>query len=512
MPQAGLRDLQHPLFLDPANPRGTFSNARTVMPDSSPISRFTRSILALVLLLGSGAIASAQQIQVLWVNPGNVERVINNGDDTPSGGDGTNFGQVAAGAPPVDREFIIRNTSSVPLQLRAFQRLGNNPGNFTVIAPPDLLIPGNQQTAMTLRFIPPAVGGLRTATIRIVSTSSRDNDFLFGVSGELVLPAPNIEIFGNGIAIADGSSIPKVENLTDFETLDLQAPPRQHTFTIRNTGEVTLRISSVDVVGFNGDQYVVTSAPATFIPPSSETTFDISFNPTREGIHRATVNVNSNDPTPTETSYSFAVRGSGQAFFPSLVLSGNGMEILPGDDTPSPGDYTTFPNTDVESVSTRSFTLRNAGEGPLEIADLAIRGTHATEFTAARLSDAPIPAGGQDILHISFRPRVRGSRFATLRIISNDPDSPIFDVDLEGAGGRFRLLGIEIMDRDTLIEFDSNPARGSYIYDIFHSTDMEDWLKVGSLLSNPGETRLFRHRNSTSSRKGFYYIEERRLE
>jgi len=477
-----------------------------------PTPRFPWQLLHLVLLLGSGGLANAQQIQVLWVNPGNVERIINNGDDTPSGGDGTHFGQVAAGAPPVDREFIIRNTRAAPLQLRAFQRLGNHPGNFTVINPPALLIPGNQQTTMTVRFIPPATGGLRTATIRILSTSSQDTDFLFDVAGELILPAPNIEIVGNDLVITDGSVLPGVENLTDFETLNLGDPPRLHRFTIRNTGAITLRISSVGITGLNSDQYEVASNPATFIAAGAESSFEIAFNPTRKGVHRATVNVNSNDPTPTETTYSFVVRGTGQAFLPTLVLSGNGMEILAGDDTPSPSDHTRFTNTDVQSTSARNFVLRNPGEGPLEITSVQLLGAHASEFTATQLPGPSLPPGGEGSLRINFQPRAQGARFATLRIISNDPDSPVFDVALEGSGGRFKLLGIDLDGKDTLIGFNSNPAPGTYIYDIFHSTNMENWLKVGSLLSNPGETRQFRHRNSTAAHRGFWRIEERRLD
>ena len=478
-------------------------------PRSNP--RLPCRLLQVALLLLSAELASGQQIQVLWVNPGNVERTINNGDDTPSGGDGTHFGQLAPGAPPVDREFIIRNTSAVPLQLRAFQRLGDHPGNFTVIDPPAPLIPGNQQTTMTLRFLPPVTGGLRSATIRILSNSVQDEEFLFEVAGELLLPAPNIEIYGNGVAIVDGSSLPELANHTEFETLGLGDPPQLHRFTIRNTGELTLRISSVDVVGLNSDQYEVASGPDTFIASGTESTFKIAFNPNREGTHRATVNVNSNDPTPTETTYSFVIRGIGQALLPDIVLTGNGREIPPGDDTPSPDDHTRFPATDVQSTSARTFVLRNTGDGPLEITDILLLGNHASDFRPALLPSSPIPAGGEDVLRIDFQPGAQGDRFATMRIVSNDPDTPLFEIDLEGAGGRLKLLDIGFEGADTLIEFNSNPAPGTYIYDIFHSTDMENWVKVGSLLSNPGETRQFRHRNSTTTRRGFWFIEEHRL-
>ena len=466
-------------------------------------SRLSWSLLAIVLTLSLGGPVNAQLIQIR----GN-DRVISNGDTTPSGGDHTNFGQVLAGSGPVDREFIIRNLSSAPLQIRFFQRTGQHPGNFTVIDPPDLTIPGNGDSSMTIRFLPSAAGGLRTATIRIVSTSFVDGDFRFDVAGELVLPSPNIVISGNGVEIPDGFFSPIVDNNTDFETLGLDDNPLTRTFTISNTGEQDLRISSVDVVGINSDQFSISRNPDTFIGPDSESTFDVTFDPTREGAHRVTVHINSNDPTPTERIYSFSLRGTGQSLSPRIVLSGNGIDITPGDETPGPEDHTRFPDTDLLSASTRTFTVRNSGNGPLLIDTVELLGPHAAGFTPA----TPLEPEGVSSLQVTFRPTVQGPWIATLRITSNDPAQPVYEVDLEGIGGRFKLLGIEQDDDDALISFSTNSSAGTYIYRIFHSTDMEEWEPVGSILSNGRETLQFRHRNSTGSAKAFWYVEELRFE
>lgn len=474
---------------------------------SRSTSRLSWSLLAIVLTLSLGGPVNAQLIQIR----GN-DRVISNGDTTPSGGDHTNFGQVLAGSGPIDREFTIRNLSSAPLQIRFFQRTGQHPGNFTVIDPPDLTIPGNGDSSMTIRFLPSAAGGLRTATIRIVSTSFVDGDFRFDVAGELVLPSPNIVISGNGVEIPDGFFSPIVDNNTDFETLGLDDNPLTRTFTISNTGEQDLRISSVDVVGINSDQFSISRNPDTFIGPDSESTFDVTFDPTREGAHRVTVHINSNDPTPTERIYSFSLRGTGQSLSPRLVLSGNGIDITPGDETPGPEDHTRFPDTDLLSASTRTFTVRNSGNDPLLIDTVELLGPHAAGFTVAQTPATPLEPEGVSSLQITFRPTVQGPRITTLRITSNDPAQPVYEVDLEGIGGRFKLLGIEQDDDDALINFSTNSTAGTYIYRIFHSTDMEEWESVGSILSNGRETLQFRHRNSTGSAKAFWYVEELRFE
>lgn len=471
----------------------------------TPRSTFPLSwnLLALVLSLLLGGPLNAQLIQIR----GN-DRIIRNGDTTPSGGDHTNFGQVLAGSGPVDREFIIRNLGRAPLQIRFFQRTGQHPANFTVIDPPDLVIPGNGDSSMTIRFLPPAAGGLRTATIRIVSTSSVDSDFRFDVAGELVLPAPNIVISGNEVEIPDGASLPVVENNTDFGALSLNDNPLTRTFTIRNTGEQNLRVSSVDVVGINSDQFSVSRNPDIFIAPDNESSFDITFNPTREGTHRITVQVNSNDPTPTERTYSFAVHGTGRSFQPRLILSGNGIDIAPGDETPGPEDHTRFSGTDLLFVSIHTFTMRNSGDGPLLIDTVELLGPHATEFSVSEAPATSLDPEGASNLQITFRPTLQGSRFATLRIASNDPAQPLYDVALEGIGGRFKLLGIERDEDDTLINFSTSSSPGSYIYRILYSTDMENWVPVGSIFSSGRETLQFRHRNSRGAIKAFWHIEE----
>ena len=469
-------------------------------------SQFLRGLLMTPLLL---LIISPVQAQLIQVE-GNG-RVISNGDTTPTARDHTDFGQILAGSGPVDREFTIRNLSRVPLQILFFQRIGTNPANFTIIDPPEPTIPGNSDASMTIRFLPPPAGGLRTATIRIVSTSSIDNDFQFDVAGELVLPSPNIVILGNEIEIPDGFSAPTVENNTDFGTLGIDDPPITRSFTIRNTGEEILRISSIDVTGVNNDQFSITRSPNTFIPPGAESRMDVSFNPTREGSHRVSILVNSNDPTPTERTYSFTLRGEGQSLRPRLILSGNGMEISPGDETPSPEDHTLFPDTDLQSTSTRSFTLSNPGDAPLTIGNVEFVGAHADEFSVSRAPRSRIEPAGEYLLQVNFRPLSRGARSATLRITSNDPSRNVYEVALEGTGGQFKLLGIERDGSDALINFSTSSSLGSYIYRILHSTDMQNWEPVGSIFSSGRETLQFRHRNSTGEAKAFWHVEEVRF-
>ncbi|HBM76470.1 MAG TPA: hypothetical protein DD438_00055 [Verrucomicrobiales bacterium] len=458
-------------------------------------------LVALALLMITPA--AGQLIQI----SGNGQ-TISNGDTTPSSRDHTNFGPVLAGSGPVDRNFLIRNLSQVPLQILFFQRTGTHPGNFTITAPPEPVIPGNGEASITVRFIPPAAGGLRSATIRLVTTSSIDGDFQFDIAGELILPAPNIIVLGNDVVIPDGAFSPLETNNTDFGTLTLEDPPRTHTFSLQNDGDQTLRIGGLSVTGINSDQFAISREPATFVPPGSETSFDIRFNPDREGAHRVTILINSNDPSPTERTYSFTLRGTGVSQYPGIALTGNGLKIRPGKDSPRPENYTQFPEADLQAISTRVFMIENTGDATLTISGIQILGPHGAEFTTSDTPPVQIDPAGIFPLQIHFRPTEQGVRIADLQITSNDPSTPVFEVSLEGLGGRFKLLGVERTAEDTIITFTTRATPGTYIYRILYSSDLETWDSVGSIFSGGMETLQFRHRGSSDPPKGFWRVEE----
>ena len=95
--------------------------------------------------------------------------------------------------------------------------------------------------------------------------------------------------------------------------------------------------------------------------------------------------------------------------------------------------------------------------------------------------------------------------------MSNDPSTRAFEISLEGLGGRFKLLGVEKVEDDTVITFSTRTAPGAYIYRILYSSDLESWDQIGSIFSGGMEILQFRHRNSRSPRKGFWKVEESRL-
>jgi uncharacterized delta-60 repeat protein len=86
-------------------------------------------------------------------------------------------------------------------------------------------------------------------------------------------------------------------------------------------------------------------------------------------------------------------------------------------------------------VLSRTFTVRNTGNAPLENLSASVIGSDAAFFT---LSALPTTLAGSwfgfTTLTITYSPLAEGIHTTTLRILSNDPDSPTFDIPLTAQG------------------------------------------------------------------------------
>ncbi len=116
---------------------------------------------------------------------------------------------------------------------------------------------------------------------------------------------PEIDVQGNGISIADGDTTPTVDDGTDFSDIQLGGGPISHNFTILNSGNSDLNITS-DISISNTNIFSIGAAGANLISgPSGSTQFTINCNPTTLGLYTATVSIPNNDSD--ENPYQFEV-------------------------------------------------------------------------------------------------------------------------------------------------------------------------------------------------------------
>lgn len=126
------------------------------------------------------------------------------------------------------------------------------------------------------------------------------------------IPAPEIDIRGNGTSIASGDSSPSATDVTDFGSASVSTGSVAQTYTIHNTGTANLTIGAISFSGAAAADFSVTSAPTTPVNgPSGFTSFNVTFDPSATGARNAVISIVNNDSN--ENPYTFSLTGTGLA-------------------------------------------------------------------------------------------------------------------------------------------------------------------------------------------------------
>jgi hypothetical protein len=148
------------------------------------------------------------------------------------------------------------------------------------------------------------------------------------INGNLSAATPEINIQGNAVSIVSGDTTPDIADHTDFGTVSTASGTILRTFTIQNTGTAALSLTGaspyVTISGPNAADYSVTAIPSNTIGASGNTTFQIRFDPSADGLRTATVSIANNDSN--ENPYTLAIQGTGisvPVITSSLTASGN---------------------------------------------------------------------------------------------------------------------------------------------------------------------------------------------
>jgi hypothetical protein len=80
------------------------------------------------------------------------------------------------------------------------------------------------------------------------------------------------------------------------------------------------------------------------------------------------------------------------------------------------------------------FEIQKVGNLKLTGLKAVIEGRNSADFTVKNLSRSSLAPGRSALLEISFAPKNKGRRVASLHIMSNDADEDPFDIQLSGTG------------------------------------------------------------------------------
>jgi hypothetical protein len=224
-------------------------------------------------------------------------------------------------------------------------------------------------------------------------------------SGEIVINSDATSGESSVVVSGEGKPAPRISlsgNLT-FGELSLNTSNSKE-FTISNTGTASLNVTSIDVP----DGYSIDWNSGS-IAAGADQTVSVTFTPIENKSYDGTLTVNSNAaPVGNELSIS----GSGVETVSAIELSGD----------------INFGNVEVNTSASHSMSIKNTGDGALEVTSIEIPPGFATNW-----SSGSIAAGASKDVTISFNPQ-EDKDYSGKIIIHSNASSGNNEINISGSG------------------------------------------------------------------------------
>ena len=352
-----------------------------------------------------------------------------------------------------------------PLQNVVVSLSGIHAADFQVTQSPSSTIAGRTSQTLTITHVG-ATYGQRTATVTIQSNALNVNPVTVNLSANVY--APQREIL---VQEPVGVSRSNYGGVT-FPVRIAGMASALKTFTVRNTGDLPLNLSSVTLVGADTADFVLdTSSMISAVPAASSTAVRVTFTPQTPGMKEVTLRILSDDLD--EATHDLLLRGeAATTTAPEFDLFGNGVEIFDGDISPSLADHTDFGGAAVNGSAIRTFTIHNVGMGPLNLtgpAGALVQLTGSTEYSVISQPSTVVPPLGSTTFQVRYRPTNTGTDIATVRIASDDAVENPYDFRITG-----RSLAPGEVDPSLVVTFSSSAT----IYGIVVQPDKKIILYV----------------------------------
>ena len=169
---------------------------------------------------------------------------------------------------------------------------------------------------------------------------------------------------------------------------------------------------------------------------------------------------------------------------PDMEVTGKGVAISNGDDTPSSEDDTDFGIVTVGSGTIeKTYTILNTGASPLSLTGdsyVAIIGTNASDFSVVSQPDENIEGGSESTFTIAFTPKAMGERESQVAILSNDENKSPYKFSIKGI-----YIGLIVEETDGGTTVDESGTQDSFILRLSNAPSSDVVLDIES--SDPGE-------------------------
>ncbi|MFC1591148.1 choice-of-anchor D domain-containing protein [Thermodesulfobacteriota bacterium] len=366
---------------------------------------------------------------------------ITSGDASPSGAEGTDFGDTQVSS-NTDRTFRIENTGDDDLDLTDPSPYVTVSGtDFSLITPyPTTPVAGGTYTEFTVRFTPGSAGS-KSGQVTIYNNDSDENPYTFDIAGNGTVPAPEMNVYYQSTPsgdVADGDTTPTAVEGSEFGD-SLVSVSVDRTFTIQNTGDLALNLTDASpyVTVTGADFTLITAYPTTPVASGGgTTTFTVRFTPSSAGLKTGSVSIGNDDSD--EHPYNFNIQGTGAVPEINVYYQSTPAGDIPdGDSSPSAAEGSEFGNVDVSTNADHTFTIQNTGNADLNLTDASpyVTVTGAGFSLITPYASTPVASGGgTTTFTVRFTPGSLGLKTGTVSVANDDSDENPYNFDIRGTG------------------------------------------------------------------------------
>ncbi len=296
------------------------------------------------------------------------------------------FASTTVGSTTAAQLVTVKNTGTGTVTLTSETTTGTNATSFLKSATTcGTTLAAGASCTVSVEFKPTVAGAL-TASLSVADNATGSPQTV-KLTGTGVAPStPTVTLTPASIAFP---------NTITGTTSDAQV------VTLKNTGTVTVTISSIAMGGTNATSFLELGNCGTTLAASASCSLYVAFKPASAAALTGTLSVTD---TATGSPQKVTLTGTGTAA-PSVKLSPTSIA---------------FPATTHGTTSAaQAVTLTNSGTSTLNLTSISLTGTNPADFEALNTCGATLAASASCTVYVAFKPAAAGSFSASLTVADN---------------------------------------------------------------------------------------------
>jgi hypothetical protein len=314
------------------------------------------------------------------------------------------FGNQQVGTLSASQTLTVSNTTAATVTISTVSLMGSNAPSFASTNTCGAPLAAGAQCTISVGFVPGGVGA-KSALVSIASTAA---------AGKL-----SVGLSGTGVAATVGLSVSPMS--VGFGNQEINTPSAAQLLSVTNSTAAPVTISTVTLTGANVPAFASSNTCGAPLAVGERCSISVEFTPPSTGSKSVNVSIASSAGPAT------------------VALSGTGTAAT-ATPTISPMSLSFGAQQTGTASAPQLVTVTNTTAVPLSIKAVTLSSTNVPSFAVSNDCGAPVPAGAQCIISVSFAPPSAGAKSANLAIASTASGTPV-SIALSGAGAAASILG-----------------------------------------------------------------------